>query len=131
MVSKYRNSGQTCVCSNRVLVQESIYRAFTDKLVAAVAKLKLGAGTDPNVTTGPLINEKAAMAVDQLVQWHTPPQEQPSFVLQQRGIDRCETANDKNWIDSEKCGTLRLFPCCFCRLFHLGWKPAFSFRHYL
>lgn len=68
MVSKYRNSGQTCVCSNRVLLQESIYQAFTDKLVAAVAKLKLGAGTDPNVTTGPLINEKAAMAVDRLVQ---------------------------------------------------------------
>jgi succinate-semialdehyde dehydrogenase / glutarate-semialdehyde dehydrogenase len=68
MVSKYRNSGQTCVCSNRVLVQKSIYQAFADKLVAAVAKLKLGAGTDPNVTTGPLINEKAAMAVDRMVQ---------------------------------------------------------------
>ena len=68
MVSKYRNSGQTCVCTNRVLVQAGIYQAFTDKLVAAVAELKLGQGSDPNVTTGPLINEKAVLAVDRLVQ---------------------------------------------------------------
>jgi succinate-semialdehyde dehydrogenase/glutarate-semialdehyde dehydrogenase len=69
MVSKYRNSGQTCVCTNRVLVQDSIYTAFTEKLIAAVAaQLKLGVGTDQNVTTGPLINEKAAADVDRLVQ---------------------------------------------------------------
>jgi succinate-semialdehyde dehydrogenase/glutarate-semialdehyde dehydrogenase len=69
MVSKYRNSGQTCVCTNRVLVQDGIYQAFVEKLVAAVtARLKLGVGTDKNVTTGPLINEQAAMAVDRLVQ---------------------------------------------------------------
>lgn len=69
MVSKYRNSGQTCVCTNRVLVQDSIYTAFTEKLIAAVsAQLKLGVGTDQNATTGPLINEKAAADVDRLVQ---------------------------------------------------------------
>ena len=69
MVSKYRNSGQTCVCTNRVLVQDGIYTAFTEKLIAAVAaQLKLGEGTDQNTTTGPLINEKAAANVDRLVQ---------------------------------------------------------------
>lgn len=69
MISKYRNSGQTCVCTNRVLVQDDIYEAFTEKLVSAVAaQLKLGAGTDQNTTTGPLINEKAAADVERLVQ---------------------------------------------------------------
>ncbi|MCF6263866.1 MAG: NAD-dependent succinate-semialdehyde dehydrogenase [Xanthomonadales bacterium] len=69
MVSKYRNSGQTCVCTNRVLVQESVYSVFTEKLIAAVAKqLRLGEGTDQNATTGPLINEKAVADVDRLVQ---------------------------------------------------------------
>ena len=69
MVSKYRNSGQTCVCTNRVLVQDGIYQAFVEKLIAAVdSQLKLGEGTDSSATTGPLINEKAALAVDQLVQ---------------------------------------------------------------
>ena len=69
MVSKYRNSGQTCVCTNRVLVQDGIYARFTEKLIAAVsAQLKLGVGTDQNTTTGPLINEKAATNVDRLVQ---------------------------------------------------------------
>jgi succinate-semialdehyde dehydrogenase/glutarate-semialdehyde dehydrogenase len=69
MVSKYRNSGQTCVCTNRVLVQDGIYQAFVEKLVAAVAaQLKLGVGTEKNVTSGPLINEKAALTVDRLVQ---------------------------------------------------------------
>lgn len=69
MVSKYRNSGQTCVCTNRVLVQDGIYPVFVEKLIAAVeARLKLGVGTDNRATTGPLIHEKAALAVDQLVQ---------------------------------------------------------------
>ena len=69
MVSKYRNSGQTCVCTNRVLVQDGTYPAFVEKLIAAVdSRLKLGVGTDNRATTGPLINEKAVLAVDQLVQ---------------------------------------------------------------
>ncbi len=69
MVSKYRNSGQTCVCTNRVLVQDGVYEVFTKKLVATVAaQLKLGEGTDKNATTGPLINEKAVADVDRLVQ---------------------------------------------------------------
>ncbi len=69
MVSKYRNSGQTCVCTNRVLVQDGIYQTFVDKLIAAVdSRLKLGDGSEESATTGPLINEKAALAVDQLVQ---------------------------------------------------------------
>jgi len=68
LVSKYRNAGQTCVCSNRMLVQESIYDAFAEKLAAAVNKLQMGAGTDDGVTMGPLINAGAANDVDALVQ---------------------------------------------------------------
>jgi succinate-semialdehyde dehydrogenase/glutarate-semialdehyde dehydrogenase len=69
MASKYRNSGQTCICTNRVLVQDGIYDAFVEQLAAAVkSQLTLGEGTDEDATTGPLINEKATEAVDQLVQ---------------------------------------------------------------
>ena len=56
MASKYRNSGQTCVCVNRFLVQDGIYDAFVEKLMAAVKKLKVGNGADEGVTQGPLIN---------------------------------------------------------------------------
>ena len=50
MASKYRNSGQTCVCVNRFLVQDGIYDAFVDKLAAAVKGLKVGNGADEGVT---------------------------------------------------------------------------------
>ena len=65
--SKFRNSGQTCVCTNRVLVQRGVYKAFTDKFAAAVQKLKLGAGTEAGVTQGPLINVEAIEHVTALV----------------------------------------------------------------
>lgn len=67
MVSKYRNAGQTCVCSNRIIVQEGIYDAFTDKLTKAVAELKLGNGSAEGVTTGPLVNRRAVEDVHELV----------------------------------------------------------------
>jgi succinate-semialdehyde dehydrogenase/glutarate-semialdehyde dehydrogenase len=67
MVSKYRNAGQTCICANRILVQDSIYDAFADKLVAAVKKLKVGLGTDAGTTIGPLINQAAMHKVQHLV----------------------------------------------------------------
>ncbi len=60
MASKYRNAGQTCVCANRMLVQEGIYDAFAEKLAAAVETLKLGDGAEEGITIGPLINEGAA-----------------------------------------------------------------------
>jgi succinate-semialdehyde dehydrogenase/glutarate-semialdehyde dehydrogenase len=60
MASKYRNSGQTCVCANRLLVQEGIYQAFADKLADAVGQLKVGDGRDEGVNIGPLINTEAA-----------------------------------------------------------------------
>ena len=60
MVSKYRNAGQTCVCANRMLIQEGCYDEFAAKLSEAVAKLKMGNGTDDGVSVGPLITEKAA-----------------------------------------------------------------------
>ena len=67
MASKYRNAGQTCVCSNRILVQEGVYSVFTEKLAAAVKTLTLGVGTDEGVTMGPLVNAGAANDVEALV----------------------------------------------------------------
>jgi len=61
IASKYRNTGQTCVCANRLYVQAGVYDAFVEKLKAAVSKLKVGNGTEPGVTQGPLI-DKAAVA---------------------------------------------------------------------
>ncbi len=68
MASKYRNAGQTCVCTNRLLVQEGVYDEFADKLAAAVKQLKVGNGTEEGVTIGPLIDEKAANDVMAMVE---------------------------------------------------------------
>ncbi|MDB5434840.1 MAG: succinate-semialdehyde dehydrogenase [Phenylobacterium sp.] len=65
MDSKFRNSGQTCVCANRFLVHESVYDAFNAKLAAAVGKLKVGPGTEPGVQQGPLIDEAAVRKVEE------------------------------------------------------------------
>jgi succinate-semialdehyde dehydrogenase/glutarate-semialdehyde dehydrogenase len=65
MVSKYRNMGQTCVCANRLLVQDGIYDAFAAKLAEAVAALKVGDGLDEGVTQGPLINDAAVAKVEE------------------------------------------------------------------
>ena len=67
LVSKYRNSGQTCVCTNRILVQEGVYEQFVDRLVTATAALKMGDGLDPNTDQGPLVNEGAVNDVERLV----------------------------------------------------------------
>ena len=56
MVSKFRNAGQTCVCANRILVHDAVHDAFADKLARAVMALRVGAGDQPGVTIGPLIN---------------------------------------------------------------------------
>jgi len=60
IICKFRNAGQTCVCANRILVQEGIYDEFAKRFAAATAELKLGEGTENGVTMGPLINEGAA-----------------------------------------------------------------------
>ncbi|HMT13169.1 MAG TPA: NAD-dependent succinate-semialdehyde dehydrogenase [Aestuariivirga sp.] len=65
MASKYRNAGQTCVCANRLLVQDGVYDAFAEKLAVAVKKLKVGDGTEDGVTTGPLINAAAVAKVEE------------------------------------------------------------------
>ena len=67
IASKYRNAGQTCVCANRLYVQDSVYEAFAEKLVAAVAKLKVGNGIEAGVTQGPLIDDKAVAKVEEHV----------------------------------------------------------------
>ncbi|KGS31906.1 NADP-dependent succinate-semialdehyde dehydrogenase [Burkholderia pseudomallei] len=64
IASKYRNSGQTCVCTNRFYVHEKVYDAFAEKLTAAVAKLKVGLGTEAGVVQGPLINGAAVRKVE-------------------------------------------------------------------
>lgn len=63
IASKFRNSGQTCVCANRFLVQDGIYDAFAEKLTEAAKKLKVGNGMDEGVDQGPLINEDAVETV--------------------------------------------------------------------
>lgn len=68
IASKYRNAGQTCVCSNRMLVQEGVYDIFVEKLSAAVAKFSVGDGFSDGVTMGPLVNAKAVNDVDAMVE---------------------------------------------------------------
>jgi len=63
MISKYRNAGQTCVCANRIYVQDSVYDAFAEKLAAAVSQLKVGDGSEAGITTGPLIDGNAVAKV--------------------------------------------------------------------
>jgi succinate-semialdehyde dehydrogenase/glutarate-semialdehyde dehydrogenase len=67
IICKFRNAGQTCVCANRILVQEGVYDEFAEKLQAAMGGLKLGDGTEEGVNVGPLINEGAANDVLEFV----------------------------------------------------------------
>jgi succinate-semialdehyde dehydrogenase/glutarate-semialdehyde dehydrogenase len=68
MASKYRNTGQTCVCVNRIYVQDGVYDAFAQKLSAAVAKLSPMNGLEPGATQGPLIDDKAVAKVEEHIQ---------------------------------------------------------------
>ena len=65
IMSKYRNAGQTCVCANRLYVQDGVYEAFSKKLVIAVEKLKVGNGVETGVTQGPLIDGAAIKKVEE------------------------------------------------------------------
>ncbi|MHC6227966.1 NADP-dependent succinate-semialdehyde dehydrogenase [Pseudomonas sp. X10] len=68
IISKYRNNGQTCVCANRIYVQDGVYDAFAEKLKAAVGKLKIGNGLEDGTTTGPLIDGKAVAKVQEHIE---------------------------------------------------------------
>jgi succinate-semialdehyde dehydrogenase/glutarate-semialdehyde dehydrogenase len=68
LASKYRNAGQTCVCANRILVQDSVLEEYSEKLAEAVRGLKVGDGTDEGVTIGPLIDEDAADTVCSMIE---------------------------------------------------------------
>lgn len=68
MISKYRNNGQTCVCANRIYVQDGVYEEFSQKLAAAVEKLNVGNGMDEGTTTGPLISQAAVEKVENHLQ---------------------------------------------------------------
>jgi len=67
IASKYRNAGQTCVCANRLYVQDKVYDAFAAKLTEKVKAFKVGAGTEPGVVIGPLINKEGLQKVEQHV----------------------------------------------------------------
>jgi succinate-semialdehyde dehydrogenase / glutarate-semialdehyde dehydrogenase len=67
IASKFRNSGQTCICANRILVDDSIYDTFSKKLTEAVAKLKVGDGQADGIEIGPLIDQKAVEKVELMV----------------------------------------------------------------
>jgi succinate-semialdehyde dehydrogenase/glutarate-semialdehyde dehydrogenase len=67
IASKYRNAGQTCVCANRILVQDRVYDAFAGKLAERVARFKVGNGMEPGVIIGPLIDEAAVKKVEEHV----------------------------------------------------------------
>jgi succinate-semialdehyde dehydrogenase / glutarate-semialdehyde dehydrogenase len=64
IAAKFRNSGQTCVCANRILVQDNIYDAFASKLAAAAAKLRVAPASQPDAEQGPLIHERALAKVE-------------------------------------------------------------------
>ncbi|MBN9249261.1 MAG: NAD-dependent succinate-semialdehyde dehydrogenase, partial [Mesorhizobium sp.] len=68
IAAKYRNSGQTCVCTNRFFVQEGIYDKFVEKLAEASKKLKVGSGLDDGVQQGPLIDVKAVEKVEEFIE---------------------------------------------------------------
>ncbi len=68
MASKYRNAGQTCVCANRLLVQDGVYDAFAAKLAEAVSGLKVGSGIDEGVSQGPLIDMSAVEKVEEHIE---------------------------------------------------------------
>jgi len=68
LVSKFRNGGQTCVCANRILVQDGIYDRFADKLAARVAAMKVGPGTQDGVDIGPMINRAAIEKIERHVE---------------------------------------------------------------
>jgi succinate-semialdehyde dehydrogenase/glutarate-semialdehyde dehydrogenase len=67
IVSKYRNTGQTCVCANRLFVQDGVYDVFSRKLATAVEKLKVGNGLEPGIEQGPLIDQAAFSKVEELI----------------------------------------------------------------
>jgi succinate-semialdehyde dehydrogenase / glutarate-semialdehyde dehydrogenase len=67
LISKFRNAGQTCVCANRLFVQDGVYEQFAEKLAAKVAQFKVGNGMDEGVNQGPLINTEALAKVEEHV----------------------------------------------------------------
>lgn len=68
IISKYRNAGQTCVCANRIYVQEAVYEEFVEKFTAAVRKLKIGRGEEEGVNIGPMISASAIEKVEALLE---------------------------------------------------------------
>ncbi|AQK60329.1 Succinate-semialdehyde dehydrogenase mitochondrial [Zea mays] len=67
LAAKFRNSGQTCVCANRILVQEGIYEKFAKAFIQAVQSLKVGNGLEESTSQGPLINEAAVQKVEKFI----------------------------------------------------------------
>jgi succinate-semialdehyde dehydrogenase/glutarate-semialdehyde dehydrogenase len=68
IISKYRNAGQTCVCANRIYVQDAVYDEFIEKFTTAVRQLKIGRGEEPGVNVGPMISASAIEKVEELLE---------------------------------------------------------------
>jgi succinate-semialdehyde dehydrogenase/glutarate-semialdehyde dehydrogenase len=67
ITSKFRNTGQTCICANRIFVQRAVYEPFVERFTEAVRRQKVGPGTEAGVTIGPLINRRAVEKVERLL----------------------------------------------------------------
>jgi succinate-semialdehyde dehydrogenase/glutarate-semialdehyde dehydrogenase len=87
LVSKFRNSGQTCVCVNRFLIHENVYNEFTQKFIAAVSEFKIGDGLEDGVNVGPMINNKAITKTSEFIQ--DAKEKGGEILLGGKAIDNC------------------------------------------
>ena len=87
LVSKFRNSGQTCVCVNRFLIHKNVYKEFTQKFIAAVSEFKIGNGLEDGVNVGPMINNKAIRKTTEFVQ--DAKEKGGEILLGGKAIDNC------------------------------------------
>ena len=87
LVSKFRNSGQTCVCVNRFLIHKNVYKEFTQKFIAAVSEFKIGNGLEDGVNVGPMINNKAIRKTTEFVE--DAKEKGGEILLGGKAIDNC------------------------------------------
>jgi len=115
MGSKFRNTGQTCVCANRILVQDGVYEAFSAKLKTAVEAMKVGNGMEPGVSQGPLINSDAvatarsAMAVSSV----SPRRAEMTTRRPPRRASEASSSRARGWRSARGASPIRFRSCRF------------------
>lgn len=102
IASKYRNTGQTCVCANRILVQDGVYDAFAEKLSAAVRELNVGDGLSDNVQQGPLIDMAAVEKVEQHIADAASPRARRSPSAARATIWAAPSSSRRSWSTSRR-----------------------------